>query len=270
MKVCVIKDESASSPVIGYLFYYEKSDTFSIELSPEIQESDAPLFLASFIKKGIYTVDPEWSARWVQQRIVPADRQNIGTILRDNGLKEYQTYRLLMLGEGRCAQDDCSVLPIKDSQLPKWMAERGKQKLELAVALREQEIFLIFRDGSVRKADLKNELRSKRRFQIILSRPELFHSVRLLPGGNGITWGEGLFLMAEKLYTKGKKLGIDKEEFRILLKESIMDTADVCSELRCSRQYVNQLIRKQELSCLKESGNNRIYERREVEALKTL
>lgn len=150
-----------------------------------------------------------------QQRIVPADRQNLGMILRDNGLKKYQAFRLLMLGEGRCAQDDCLVMPIKENQLPEWVAERRKRKLELAVALREQEMLLIFHDGSVRKADLKSELKKERRLQILLSRPELFHSVRLLPGGNGITWGEGLFLMAEKLYEKGKKLGIDKEEYRI-------------------------------------------------------
>lgn len=64
MKICVIRDEAASLRVIGYLFYYEKSDSFSMELSAEIQKTDAPLFLASFIKRGIYTVDPEWSARW--------------------------------------------------------------------------------------------------------------------------------------------------------------------------------------------------------------
>ena len=268
MKIFVIRDEAALKLVIGYLFYYEKSDTFSIELSPEIEETEAPLFLASFIKRGIYTVDPEWSARWVQQRIIPTDRQNIGMILRDNGLKEYQPCRLLMLCGGRCAQDDCSVMPINENQLPEWMAERKKRKLELAVPMKEQEIFLIFCDGSVRKADLKNELSNKRRFQILLSRPELFRSVRLLPGGNGITWGEGIFLMAETLYSKGKKIGINKEEFRIILKGSILDTADVCRELQCSRQYVNRLVQMQELSCLKESGNNRLYERREVEMLK--
>ena len=42
----------------------------------------------------------------MQQRIVPTDRQNLGEILRDNGLKEYDEFELLMLATGRCAQDD--------------------------------------------------------------------------------------------------------------------------------------------------------------------
>lgn len=43
---------------------------------------------------------------WVRQRIVPPDRQNIGQILKANGLEEYDEFSLLMFGSGRCAQDD--------------------------------------------------------------------------------------------------------------------------------------------------------------------
>ena len=99
------------------------------------RQKNGPLAPFCFPTENVVISDPEWSARWVQQRIIPADRQNIGTILRDNGLREYQAYRLLVLGEGRCAQDDCSVMPIKDRQLPEWIAERRKKKLELAVPL---------------------------------------------------------------------------------------------------------------------------------------
>lgn len=268
MKICEIRDESAGQMIIGYLFYYEKSRTFAIELSDKIDEKEAPLFLSSFIRKGQLSVDPEWSARWVRQRIVPTDRQNLGMILRENRLKEYDAYRLLMLGKGRCAQDDCSVLPVKENQLSEWVIDRRRRKLEFAAALGKWNMLLVFCDGTIWKVDLEARLRSERRLNILLSRPEVFHSVKLLPGGNGISWGEGLFVTAEKLYKEGVPIPLDKDELLQVVKAYILDTTDVCRELNCSRQYVNQLVQKNELACLKESGNNRLYARSEVERMK--
>ena len=42
-----------------------------------------------FFEKGQKTINAYWSRIWVQQRIVPSDRQNLGMIMRDNGLDFY-------------------------------------------------------------------------------------------------------------------------------------------------------------------------------------
>ena len=52
MKICVIKDESNNNLEIGYLFYYESSDVFIIELSDKIQDLDVPLFFYPFFRRG--------------------------------------------------------------------------------------------------------------------------------------------------------------------------------------------------------------------------
>lgn len=57
------------------------------------------------MKRKQYTVNAYWSKVWVQQRIAPTDRQNLGQILKDNGLDEYDEFQLLMLANGRCVQD---------------------------------------------------------------------------------------------------------------------------------------------------------------------
>ncbi len=54
-----------------------------------------------------------------QWRIIPTDQQNLGQVLKENGLKEYDEYSLLMLSMGRCAQDDYYLAPIEDGELPK-------------------------------------------------------------------------------------------------------------------------------------------------------
>ena len=97
-----IRDESAQNQKdLAYLLYYEQEKRFYIELPENADVWETPLLLDSFVKRGETTVNSYWSKIWVQQRIVPTDRQNIGEILRDNHLKEYDEYELLMLAMGR-------------------------------------------------------------------------------------------------------------------------------------------------------------------------
>lgn len=268
MKICAIKDESMQQKNIGYLFYYEKSRMFFLEISDETDEKDAPIFLSSFIKKRELSVDHEWSARWVQQRIVPSDRQNLGMILRENRLKEYDAYRLLMLGNGRCAQDDCAVVPVKKNQLPDWLIKRQKRRVTFVVALPEWKLLMTFQDGTSRKADVSDYLEKDRRKRVLLSKPDTYHAVRILPGGNGVSWGEGMFITAEELYQMSVEIPLTADELQQVVEHYILDTADVCKELQCSRQYVNQLVQKSELTVLKQSGNNRLFARGDIESIK--
>ena len=114
---------------LAYLIYYEKAKRFYIELPEDSDPWDVPIILSSFVKEGQYTVNSYWSKIWVQQRIVPSDRQNIGQILRDNGLKTYDEYELLMLSQGRCEQDDCYLVPLKQTDLPTEFKKRYEKKM---------------------------------------------------------------------------------------------------------------------------------------------
>lgn len=69
---------------LGYLVNYENAKAFYLELADGIDPWDAPPVLSSFVDRGEYSIDSYRSLRWVQQRIVPRDRQNIGQILREN------------------------------------------------------------------------------------------------------------------------------------------------------------------------------------------
>lgn len=44
--------------------------------------------------------------KWVQSRIIPSSRQNIGEILRVNGMNSYDEHTLLLKNEGRSCQDE--------------------------------------------------------------------------------------------------------------------------------------------------------------------
>lgn len=125
LKAFVIRDSTdRSNKDLAYLFYDETVRQFRIELPEDADPWETPLLLSSFVKRGEFSVDPHWSLLWVQQRIVPVDRQNIAQILRDNGLKEYDEFSLLMLASGKCAQDDYYLTEITAAQLPWDIARR--------------------------------------------------------------------------------------------------------------------------------------------------
>ena len=117
MKLFAIRDESAIEQIdLAYLLYYEVEKRFYIELPENADPWETPLLLSTFIKKGKTSINSYWSKIWVQQRIVPTDRQNLGQVLKDNNLQEYDEFDLLMLSMGRCAQDDyfiCRYIPLK-------------------------------------------------------------------------------------------------------------------------------------------------------------
>ncbi|WP_255467243.1 helix-turn-helix domain-containing protein [Raoultibacter phocaeensis] len=88
---------------------------FSIEIDADAQERDVPMMLAPFVRRGERHIDPAWARRWVESRIVPASRQNLGAVLKAHELDSYEPFALLVAAEGRCAQDDFYIREVDDS-----------------------------------------------------------------------------------------------------------------------------------------------------------
>ena len=109
MKIFAIKESSdnAETAVYGWLTYFEEKKEFQVRLCEEIDYWECPLFLSSFVKKREYVLDAHWSRAWVQQRILPWERQNLQAILMKNQMEEYDEYELLLRMQGKCGQDDC-------------------------------------------------------------------------------------------------------------------------------------------------------------------
>lgn len=105
MKRYAIK-EGKGSKVLSILVYDEDKKEFTIDIPEDVSEQEAPFMMAYFVRRGIRHIDPEWSMRWVRERIVPSSRQNIGQILRDNNMKAYDEYALLVKNKGWSCQDE--------------------------------------------------------------------------------------------------------------------------------------------------------------------
>lgn len=107
MKTFAIKEgKYKRRPAQAYLFYDENTELFSIKIKPNAVPERLPIILELLLKKGITEIDDYWARRFVKERIVPIDRQNIGEILRVHGLKEYKEIDMLYISMGHCSQDD--------------------------------------------------------------------------------------------------------------------------------------------------------------------
>lgn len=252
--------------ILGYLFYYERHKRFFVELLRGVDEWDAPFMFKSFVEKKIFSIDSIWSKKWVELRIIPRERQNIGDILRDNGLKEYDEYRLLVLSEGRCAQDDCYVRKIKEKDLPDEITDRLSGKVLDVMPLSNNRAIVFFRNGSSKEVSFNELAGDDRSFKKILSYEDVFMRMKVSPGGNGIEWDEDHFISSEQLYRSGKKADVAYEDILRFVDHRIMDTGEITDELKVSRQYIHQLVSEGTMTPLKTRAKERSFQRALIES----
>lgn len=265
MKIFAIRDESAKiQKDLAYLLYYEIEKRFYIELPDDADPWETPLLLDSFAKRGEKTVNSYWSGVWVQQRIIPTDRQNLGEILRDNGLKEYDEFGLLMLAMGRCAQDDYYLVPLSERDLPKEIVKRFETRIEDVLPLDDYCILVFFRNGTVKKCDLKSHFEKTEAFHILLKKPKLFPSVQMLTGGHGISWDLKLTISDCTLYRIGKKVPLTVSDFKNFVVQRVINASEAMDLLNCSRQNLADLTKRGKLHPIKTSEKNTLYLKSEV------
>lgn len=265
MKIFAIRDESAEiQKDLAYLLYYELEKRFYIELPESADPWEMPLLLDSFVKQNETTVNSYWSRIWVQQRIIPTDRQNIGEILRDNHLEEYDEFELLMLAMGRCAQDDYYLVPVDPKDLPEEIMKRFETRIEDVLPLEDYCLLVFFRDGTVKKCDMKKHFEKARVFQVLLKKPEYFEHVQLQTGGYGVSWDVNMSVSDSMLYRTGKKVPLTAADFRNFVAHRVINVTEAAELLGCSRQNVIDLTKRGKLHPIKASDKSTLYLKSEI------
>ncbi|MBR3305839.1 MAG: DUF2442 domain-containing protein [Lachnospiraceae bacterium] len=251
--------------LLGYLFYYERSRRFFSELLSDLDEWTAPFIFAGAVKRGIYSIDSEWTMKFVRQRIIPADRQNLGDILKANKLREYDEYKLLQLSEGRCAQDELFLVKCTEIDIIPEVQKRLQDKVRDVLPMKDRKMMVFFMNGASRIINTGEMIAGDLRFANILRDPELFQNVTVSPGGNGIEWGEERFIPAETLLHAGEISPLDHQDLLTFAVKRVIDTTETAALLNCSRQYIGQLSSKGRLKPFKKGSNNSLFLKSDVE-----
>ena len=266
MKIFAIRDETDEKEKdLAYLLYYEKAKQFYIELPEHADPWETPLLLSSMVKRGEKTVNSYWSGLWVQLRIVPSDRQNLGQILRENGLETYDEYELLLLSKGRCAQDDYYLEQLEETELPEQIRKRYQYKIEDVVPVSEGKLMVFFRDGLIKCCDVAAIAKKLPELAPVLRNERLFRQVMIQTGGYGVSWGAQLCIPDEVLYEKGERIPLSIEDFKSFVANRVINASEAAQMLECTRQNINDLVRRGRLHPIKSDSKNTLFLKREVE-----
>lgn len=260
MKIFAIRDEQETPKKdLAYLFYHEKSKKFYIELPDDANEWDTPLLLSSFAARRKHTINSFWSLKWVQQRIIPPERQNIRQILMENGLKEYDEYKLLRLAKGRCAQDSYRITPIEETALPKTIRERLSWRIEDVIPLDDNNLLIFFLNGQTRKIDLRQIVGEDRLFAPVLEQEHIFRGVNVTTAGFAICWGSSLELTYADLMHHGQVVPLTRKDFLNFVDFRIVTTSQATDILDCTRQNINHMVEKKKLKFIPKDEKVRLY-----------
>ena len=266
MKICRIKDEFYPEfGDMGYLFYFENAHRFYIEIADGLDYWYAPPIMDWYIEHGIEYVDAEWSLRWVQNRIIPPDRQNIAQILKNQGMDSYNEYRMLVYSDGRCAQDECMVEEIHEEDLPDYITRRREKHVKSVFPLYNKRVMVFFNNGSSCAVDVPTIVKKDPRFSRILREENVFSKVHVSEGGYGICWDDQREIPFYELKNNGFDYMISYEDMRLIIERETLDTAQTAERLNCSRQNIDDLVRREKLRPVKTGAKNKLFMKSEID-----
>ena len=269
MKNYAIYDEQlARTEPIGYLFYYEKAQSFIIELFSDIDEWQAPLLFQGLVKKGIYTIPKNIALMWVQERIIPSGRQNIGEILKNHKLKEYSEIAMLSLSKGRSSQDSCYVKEVSEEDVAESIKSRWLGNVIECFATENGEIICLFRDNTARLVYLEKLVGKYSALTHVLKHRELLESVQVGVGGYSVSFNESIEIAASDLKEAGELLPLKASDFYGFVQKNVVDTTNACLMIECSRQNLSYLVKEKRLKPIIHGTKENLYTKGEIARVK--
>ncbi len=260
MKVYEIIDGDNDSSV-GCIIYYERVHEFIIELQEWLDEWTAPLLFTAFVKKGIFTIPRDISELWVKERVIPSGRQNIGAILSNHKLKEYDEMRLLELSSAKCSQDSLYIKKI--DKLPGYAIKRAEENITDCTALGDNTLLCFYTDGTVNKVDL-SILEDIDGIDKVMRNKNLYDSCSVGTGGYSVSFNNSIDIPAAVLYERGKRIPLSRQDFELFVRKNVIDTSESCDLLECSRQNLSYMIKKEQISYVKEDSKGKLFLKGEV------
>lgn len=137
----LIDGEGREARPSAIISYDEATGAYGARVEDWAEPGDVPAIFAAFVARGEKDIPSEWVQAWVDERVAPPSRQNIGEVLRSHGLMEYDSAVLLASGAGRSSQDGFYLREIGTSVknarrlgslVEKERLAAGKTQVELA------------------------------------------------------------------------------------------------------------------------------------------
>ena len=169
-----------------------------------------------------------------------------------------------MLSHGRCAQDQCYLEELAIEDLPAELIERWDYKVEDVVPLDSARLLVFFQNGEVKAIDMHDLLGKFPACQPYVNSENRFNQVEVQPGGYGIMWSEQAEIPDHDLYEQGLSVPLSLQDFCRFVQVRIVSATEACKILNCSRQNIDDLIKRGKLHPIRNDIKYKLFLRNEV------
>ena len=89
-----------------------------------------------------------------------------------------------------------------------------------------------------------------------------------MTGGYGISWNEDVSISYSELYKHGKDIPLSSSDFTRFVQLRVINTSEAAEVLNCTRQYINELVKKGQLTPIKASDKNTLFLKSDILKIK--
>lgn len=147
------------------------------------------------------------------------------------------------------------------------MFTRGVKMLSIKVVevvpIDDMELLVFFENGCTKKFDVKNLIKDNPEFEELKDRT-LFNTVKVEPGGYGVSWNRVLDCSEGELYTEGVEVDVHLNDFYQFAKNNLINTKEAAEMIGCSKQNIDDLVRRKKLHPVKKGTKYSLFLKTEV------
>lgn len=93
-------DYSNNNAFMGYVYYNPETDKFSITLADDYTGKYPDLYFRICIQRGLKEMPQDMVDEFIEERVLPPNRQGLSDILQRIGLKEYNIHDIIVYNKG--------------------------------------------------------------------------------------------------------------------------------------------------------------------------
>lgn len=138
-------------------------------------------------------------------------------------------------------------------------------KVSTVTPLSDMRLLVTFENGVAKIFDVRAIAASFPEYAA-LENPDLFALVQVEPGGYGVAWTPELDASEGELWENGVDIPLSQEDLTRFAAANIVSTGEACEMLSCSRQNIDDLVRRKKLRPVRALPREKLFLRCDIAA----
>jgi len=131
-------------------------------------------------------------------------------------------------------------------------------KVLSATPLTDMRLLVVFNNHTVKLFNVKDIIADFPEYAI-LENEDLFALVQVEPGGYGVSWTPELDASEGELWKNGVELPLRADDITMFVRHNLINTAEATELLKCSRQNIEDLIRRNKITPIKAFPKGKLF-----------